>query len=50
MRMILSFICVLYIFLRLIESFFRLKNKEGKKADSGDDADIIVMAIYLLFL
>lgn len=52
MKIILSFVCVSYYFLRLINFFFRLKSKEYryKKADSADDLDIIMLAIYLLVL
>lgn len=50
MNIILSFIFVFYFSLRLIQFFFRLKNKEYryKKADSADNFDIIMLAIYLL--
>ena len=50
MKIILSFVCASYFSLRLIQFFFRLKNKEYKykKADSADDFDIVMLAIYLL--
>ena len=52
MKIIISFICTFYFSLRLIQFFYRLKNKEYKykKADSAVDFDIIMMAIYLLVL
>ena len=50
MEIILSSVCASYFVLRLINFFFRLKNKEYryKKADSADNFDIIMLAIYLL--
>ena len=50
MEIVLSYVCASYFFLRLINFFFRLKNKEYryKKADSADNFDIIMLAIYLL--
>ncbi len=50
MNIILSFVCASYFSLRLIQFFCRLKKKEYKykKADSADELDMIMMAIYFL--
>ncbi len=50
MNITLSFVCASYFLLRQINIFFRLKNKDYKykRADTADEFDIIMMAIYLL--